>query len=117
MKVKISCIKRLKKNNQKENKVKLHSIMSLFRRPKKPMQRRVFSAIDDEENNENSIGSDTRIIDDDNSDDKMDIDIPLGQPASGNSQLKEKKSKSSDNKSTVKQKSLLSFGDDGKSKD
>lgn len=94
--------------------------MSLFRRPKKPMQRRVFSAASDEDNNENNIivSDSRRNRGDDDDKDEMDVDPPSSKSAS--SQLKEKiksdkKVKGTEQKGPVKQKSLLSFGDDGMS--
>lgn len=68
----------------------------MFRRPKKPIQRRVFSSYGDgDEDDENNDSNDT----------KMDIEPP--------SKSKKDKSKSKDN-GKAKKPSLLSFDDEGK---
>lgn len=75
--------------------------MSLFRRPKKPMQRRVISSYDDEPTED----------DDDNGgpDEKMDIDQAPPAPSFRN---KDKK-KRVEPIDKPKKSSLLSFGDEG----
>lgn len=65
--------------------------MSLFRKPKKQIQRRVFSSVEDDENG----------------DEKMDIDIKPNTPPAPRIKKSEKKEKSQ-NKQT-----LLSFDDEG----
>lgn len=82
--------------------------MSLFRRPKKAnIQRRVFSAIDEDENNANSDGNENAIDANDG--------IKTPPPPSLNDYKPSKKEKSStaSTKSSSKKTSLLSFDDDG----
>lgn len=92
--------------------------MSLFRRPKKPIQRRVFSAAYDEDNTENEDnGADNRSQDDEN--EKMDLDrVETPPPPSISThklkeQLNDKKLKDSEKKGSKQKSSLLSFGDEG----
>lgn len=75
--------------------------MSMFRKPKKPIQRRVFSGYSDEEDVENSNQIDAMDTEDSN-------DLKLESRSKNR-----KKDKSHKEKSTTKSSSLLSFDDDG----
>lgn len=97
--------------------------MSLFRRPKKGnVKRRVFSALDEDDGEENTRKSEnevsTSIKSNRNGDssDKMDVDERCKTPPPPNiSHKHEKKLKEPSNeKKLSKKSSLLSFGDDGK---
>lgn len=84
--------------------------MSLFRRPKKPMARRVFGANSDDEidgsNGDNtppSRGGD---------DDSMDVDADL--PTAPTSKERRSEKKATRDVDKPKKNSLLSFDDDGK---
>lgn len=82
--------------------------MSLFRRPKKPMQRRVFGADDEDDCAESNGGSDKKPIDNDT----MNVDTSL--PAILKERRGDKKSNRNAEKSTSKKTtSLLSFDDEG----
>lgn len=85
----------------------------MFRRPKKNIQRRVFSiAADEDDNAENENARiDANRSDGGSDDDKMEVD------SIGSGQLKERKNekrKDSKGKVTAHKSSLLSFGDEGK---
>lgn len=89
----------------------LAAAMSLFRRPKKAnVQRRVFSAIDEDENNDNSDGGNENAADSGDG-----IKTPPPPALSDKHDKKPKSVTSSSGKSSSKQKpSLLSFGDEGR---
>lgn len=75
--------------------------MSLFRRPKKPMQRRVFGADDDDSADDASREQATN--------DAMDVDVvPVVK------ERRSEKKSSKDAGRSNKQTSLLSFGDEGR---
>lgn len=85
--------------------------MSLFRKPKKPIQRRVFSSYDEDENHENNDIS----THDDNNKMVMDVDdVVENKLTSTKEKKKDKKIKenTSNNKFNNKM-SLLSFDDEG----
>lgn len=88
--------------------------MKMFRRPKKNIQRRVFSAADeDDTENEHSKN------DDNHSDDtKMDIDRDIDSKSPPlihhKDHKKGKKTKEPNKSQSTTKSSLLSFGDDGK---
>lgn len=96
--------------------------MSLFRRPKKGnIQRRVFSALDedDEENTrklENEVSASIKSSRNGDSSCKLDVDERCKTPPPPNiSHKHEKKLKDpSNDKKSSKKTSLLSFGDEGK---
>lgn len=108
-------------------KKQIKSIMSLFRRPKKAIvQRRVYSAADDEDHTENSEneGNNSRSSRKNDDSEKMDVDDsrdktppPPSISSSDSHRKHDKKSKDTapdKSKATHKKSSLLSFGDEGK---
>lgn len=86
----------------------------MFRRPKKTIQRRVFSIAaeeDDNTENENSR-TDVNRSDGGSDDEKMDVDA-VQVPHQLKERKNEKRSKDADRKVTAQKSSLLSFGDEG----
>lgn len=93
--------------------------MSLFRRPKKPVvNRRVFSAADDDEHSENFENE--NISRKNGEETKMDVDSRVSTPPPpciSESRKPDKKSSKDDKKISSKKTSLLSFGhEEGESK-
>lgn len=84
----------------------------MFRRPKKTIQRRVFSiAPDEDDNTENeNTRTDVNRSDGGSDDEKMDVD-PV--PHQLKERKNEKRTKDADRKVTAQKTSLLSFGDEG----
>lgn len=86
----------------------------MFRRPKKTIQRRVFSIAaeeDDNTENENSR-TDANRSDGGSDDEKMDVDA-VQVPHQLKERKNEKRAKDADRKVSAQKSSLLSFGDEG----
>lgn len=86
----------------------------MFRRPKKTIQRRVFSiAADEDDNTENeNARTDANRSDGGSDDEKMDVD-PVQVAHQLKERRNEKRPKDTDRKVTAQKSSLLSFGDEG----
>lgn len=86
----------------------------MFRRPKKTIQRRVFSIAADEDDNAENMNSrtDGNRSDDGSDDEKMDVDL-VQAPHQLKERKNEKRSKDANRKVSAPKSSLLSFGDEG----